>query len=183
MLNELIILARIKEGDIKAFEGIFRRYYSPLCWYATGITGEAEAAEEIVEQLFYVLWKDREKIQVFRSLKSYLYRAVRNEAVQYCEHREVKERYGSSLMSPDGDEFSSDPQRQMEYKELHALISRALGRLPARRRLIFNMHRMQGLKYAEIARSLSLSVKTVEAEMTKVLRTLRGEIDNYIRTK
>ena len=46
MLNELFILAKIREGDIKAFEEIFRRYYSPLCWYATGITGEMEAAEE-----------------------------------------------------------------------------------------------------------------------------------------
>ena len=54
MLNELFILAKIKEGDIKAFEEIFRCYYSPLCWYAAGITGEVEAAEEIVEELFYV---------------------------------------------------------------------------------------------------------------------------------
>ena len=54
MLNELFILTKIKEGDIKAFEEIFRRYYSPLCWYAAGITGEMEAAEEIVEELFYV---------------------------------------------------------------------------------------------------------------------------------
>ena len=54
-----MILARIKEGDIKAFEGIFRRYYSPLCWYAAGITGDTASAEEIVEELFYVLWKNR----------------------------------------------------------------------------------------------------------------------------
>lgn len=57
MLNELIILAKIKEGDIKAFEEIFRRYYSPLRWYAAGITGSMESAEEIVEELFYILWK------------------------------------------------------------------------------------------------------------------------------
>lgn len=67
MLNELFILTKIKEGDIKAFEEIFRRYYSPLCWYAAGITGEMEAAEEIVEELFYVFWKDREHLQIFQS--------------------------------------------------------------------------------------------------------------------
>ena len=94
MLNELMILARIKEGDIKAFEGIFRRYYSPLCWYAAGITGDTASAEEIVEELFYVLWKNRERLQVFQSVKSYLYRSVRNEAVQFCEHQEVKELSG-----------------------------------------------------------------------------------------
>ena len=52
MLDELMILARIKEGDIKAFEEVFHRYYSPLCWYAAGITGDTASAEEIVEELF-----------------------------------------------------------------------------------------------------------------------------------
>lgn len=50
MLNDLLTLARIREGDIKAFEDVFRRYYSPLCWYAMSITGSMEAAEEIVEE-------------------------------------------------------------------------------------------------------------------------------------
>ncbi len=183
MLNELIILAKIKEGDIKAFEEIFRRYYSPLRWYAAGITGSMESAEEIVEELFYILWKNREQLQVFQSVKSYLYRAVRNEAVQYCEHQAVKERYCSSIQTELDGAYSPDPHRQMEYKELQALINHTLDKLPSRRRRIFKMHRMQGMKYSEIALSLSLSVKTVEAEMTKVLRTLRNEVDNYIQTK
>ena len=183
MLNELIILAKIKEGDIKAFEEIFRRYYSPLCWYAAGTTGTVESAEEIVEELFYVLWKNRADLQVFQSVKSYLYRSVRNEAVQYCEHQEVKERYRASVMKGEEPGDSSDPHCQMEYQELQNLIQYTLGKLPQRRRQIFEMHRMKGMKYAEIAASLSLSVKTIEAEMTKTLRVLRNEIDNYIQTK
>ena len=113
-----MILARIKEGDIKAFEGIFRRYYSPLCWYAAGITGDTASAEEIVEELFYVLWKNRERLQVFQSVKSYLYRSVRNEAVQFCEHQEVKERYRASVRTESGPGYSSDPHAHLEYEEL-----------------------------------------------------------------
>ena len=183
MLNELFILTKIKEGDIKAFEEIFRRYYSPLCWYATGITGEMEAAEEIVEELFYVFWKDREHLQIFQSIKSYLYRATRNEALQYCQHREVRERYREYVLADNVSEQVSDPHRQLEYEELQEVIRHTLDKLPGRRLRIFEMHRMEGKKYAEIASSLSLSVKTVEAEMTKALRTLRNEIDNYILTK
>ena len=67
MLNDLLTLARIREGDIKAFEDVFRRYYSPLCWYAMSITGSMEAAEEIVEELFYGFWRDRERLPLFRS--------------------------------------------------------------------------------------------------------------------
>lgn len=111
MLDELMILTRIKEGDIKAFEGIFRRYYSPLCWYAAGITGDTASAEEIVEELFYVLWKNRERLQVFQSVKSYLYRSVRNEAVQFCEHQEVKERYRASVRTESGRAIRPTPTR------------------------------------------------------------------------
>jgi len=55
MLNDLFVLKRIKEGDIKAFENIFKQYYSPLCLYAASLTGRMDAAEEIVQELFYVI--------------------------------------------------------------------------------------------------------------------------------
>ena len=183
MLNELLILTKIKAGDIKAFEELFRRYYFPLCCYAAGITGRMEVAEEIVEELFYVLWKDREQLQIFQSVKNYLYRATRNQSIQYCEHEEVKERYRESVLTASSSEQVTDPHQQMEYEELQKLINNTLEKLPERRMQIFKMHRTEGKKYAEIAVQLSLSVKTVEAEMTKTLRTLRKEIENYIQMK
>lgn len=184
MLNDLFVLAQLKEGNVKVFEALFRQHYSPLCLYAAGITGSVEAGEEIVEELFYVFWKDREKLQLFHSIKSYLYGAVRNEALQYCEHREVRNRHRDKVLadSGSGTAASSDPQEQLEYEELQALVNRTLAKLPQRRLRIFQLHRMGGKKYAEIAALLSLSVKTVEAEMTKALKVLRKEIENYIQT-
>lgn len=87
-----------------------------------------------------------------------------------------------SVRSP-GRAIRPTPHAHLEYEELQTLIRHTLDKQPRRRQQIFRMHRMEGKKYAEIALSLSLSVKTVEAEMTKVLRTLRNEIDNYIRTQ
>lgn len=182
MINDLFVLTKIKEGNVKAFEGIFRLYYSPLCLYAAGITGNRDVAEEIVQELFYVFWKEKEKLQVFRSIKSYLYGAVRNQALQYCEHLEVRNRYRETVLAGTPDGKPSDPQDQLEYKELETLIEKTLKKLPERRLRIFRMHRFEGKKYAEIASILSLSVKTVEAEMTKALQTLRKEIENYTQT-
>lgn len=88
---------KIKEGDIKAFESIFRLYYTPLCLYATSITGEQEVAEEIVQDLFYVFWKERESLPILRSIKNYLYGATRNRSLQYLEHREVRYRYRNTV--------------------------------------------------------------------------------------
>lgn len=180
MLNDLLILAKIREGDIKAFEDVFRRYYSPLCWYAMSITGSMEAAEEIVEELFYGFWKNRESLPIFRSMKSYLYAAVRNQSFQYCEHQEVRNRYREFVLSGEDQAQDASPQEQMEYSELKRLIDITLTGMPERRLRIFRMHRVEGKKYTEIASQLSLSVKTVEAEMTKALKTLRKEIENYI---
>ncbi|MEG0518797.1 MAG: RNA polymerase sigma-70 factor [Bacteroidales bacterium] len=182
MLNDMFVLAKIKEGDIKAFEELFRLYYSPLCWYVTGITGNVDAAQEIVDELFYTLWKRRKEIQVFHSVKSYLYGAVRNEAFAYCEHLQVRNRYRDKVLAAGDKRMNSTPQEQMEYEELQRLIHKILGQLPQRRFTIFKMHRMDGKKYAEIASALSLSVKTVEAEMTKTLKILRTEIEKYIHT-
>ena len=161
MLNDLLTLTKIREGDIKAFEDVFRRYYSPLCWYAMSITGSMEAAEEIVEELFYGFWRDRERLPLFRSMKSYLYIAVRNQSFQYCEHLEVRNKYREFVLSRKGRTQDSSPQEEIEYQELRHLIDTTLARMPERRLRIFRMHRMEGKKYAEIASQLSLSVKTV----------------------
>lgn len=177
---DLLILKKIKEGDIKAFESIFKLYYSPLCLYATSIIGQEEVAEEIVQDLFYIFWKEKESLPILRSIKNYLYGAVRNRSLQYLEHRQVRYRYQQTVMAEESPETESyTPQDQLEYKELQNLINRALGKLPERRLRIFQMHRFEGKKYTEIAIQLSLSVKTVEAEMTKALYTLRKEIENY----
>ena len=167
-MKDLLTLTKIKNGDVKAFEQVFRLYYMPLCMFAASITGRMDIAEEIVQELFYVFWKERERLQLFHTIKSYLYGAVRNQSLQYWEHQ-------------DKDDTPDDPQEQIEYKELEALINRTLEKLPERRLRIFRMHRFEGKKYAEIASSLSLSVKTVEAEMTKALRTLRDELEIYMK--
>ena len=133
MLNDLLTLARIREGDIKAFEDVFRRYYSPLCWYAMSITGSMEAAEEIVEELFYGFWRDRERLPLFRSMKSYLYIAVRNQSFQYCEHQEVRNKYREFVLSRKGRTQDSNPQEEMEYQELRHLINDSLQHTSIRR--------------------------------------------------
>jgi RNA polymerase sigma-70 factor (ECF subfamily) len=182
MLDQLFIVSKIKEGDVHAFESLFRLYYSPLCLYAAGITGRMDVSEEIVQDLFYVFWKEREKLPVLQSVRNYLYGSVRNLSLHYCEHREIVERHRQRVAAEGDGLNGADPQRLLEYKELESLINSTLRKLPERCLRIFRMHRFEGKKYAEIASALSLSVKTVEMEMSKALRALRKEIENYTHT-
>lgn len=179
MLNDLLILKQIREGNIKAFEAVFRLYYSPLCLYAGSITGRREIAEEIVQELFYICWKERENLHLFCSLKSYLYKAARNRSLQYLEHRAVCSRHEETVQQTAASSSSPSPEEELEYKELKKIVAGAFEQMPPRRKQIFLMHRSEGMKYAEIAVRLGLSVKTVEAEMTKVLQRLRKEIEQY----
>ncbi len=182
MLNDLLILTKIREGDIKTFEEVFRLYYAPLCLYASCIVSGKDAAEEIVQELFYVLWRDKEKLQVIYSLKNYLYGAVRKESLQYLEHEEIKRRYQDAMvLKEDNSKVSRSAEHELEFEELQELITDTLKELPLRRSTIFKMHRFEGKKYETIASSLGLSVKTVEAEMSKALKTLKNKVELYFK--
>lgn len=108
-MKDLLTLTKIKNGDVKAFEQVFRLYYMPLCMFAASITGRMDIAEEIVQELFYVFWKERERLQLFHTIKSYLYGAVRNQSLQYWEHQDVRNRYRDAILShPDKDDTPDD---------------------------------------------------------------------------
>ncbi len=180
MLDDLFILKKVKEGDIKAFEQLFRFYYTPLCLYASGITGRRDVAEEIIQELFYKLWKERASWQIFHSVKSYLYGAVRNQSLQYCEQEAVRAQYRDHISALPEESPEASPLEELENRELEQAIERTLNGLPERRKKIFQMHRWQGMKYKDIADALAISIKTVEAEMTKTHQLLRKEIERYI---
>ena len=174
MSINLLIFKKIKEGNIKAFETLFRSYYEPLCRYAYQFVENMDNAEEIVQDLFYVIWKDRDKLQVITSVKGYLYRSVKNKSLQYLEKLRVRDNY-VNMYNENSMAESVSPQEELEYKELELLIDRTLYSLPDRRQRIFRMNRVEGKKYIEIANELNISVKTVEAEISKALRELRDK--------
>ncbi len=177
-MNDFVLYTKVREGDIRAYETLFRRYYEPLCLYCNKIVGSMDTAEEIVQELFYTLWKDRSNLRIILSVKSYLYGAVRNQSLQYFEHLQVRERYFHKIASGQFQESSphDSPQDILEYKELEHRLEVALEGLPKRRRDIFRMNRFEGKKYEQIAHEMSLSVKTIEAEISKALQVLRKVI-------
>lgn len=179
MLNDIFVLKKIKEGDIKSFENVFKLYYSGLMIYSFSITGRKDVAEEIVQDVFYKIWKDKENIQILHSIKSYLYGAVRKQSFQYCERQEVQERYRQKILSAEQNTHEENPEERFLIGELEEIINNTLKKMPLRRQQIFRMHRFNGKKYKEIADELSLSVKTIEAEMTKAYQALKNEIEKY----
>lgn len=175
MIRDKDIIGRIRKGDIKQFESLFRSSYVSLVKYSKKLIKDQDTAEEIVQELFFRLWQDREKIKIESSLNGYLFRAVHNRCLHYFEHLKVVERHAQEMTS-DTFDTTEDPADVLQYKELQTRIARILERLPERCGKIFMMNRFEGFRYSEIAEKLSVSVKTVEANMGKALKEFRREL-------
>lgn len=169
------IFERIRKGDIEQFESLFRSFYASLVNYTKTFLKDTDTAEEIVQDLFYVLWRDRKKLNITTSTKGYLFRAVYNKSMHYIEHRKVVQEYTKKTKTKISIDMD-DPVEILKYKELHEKIAVIIAKLPERCARIFCMSRFEGLKYAEIADKLSISIKTVEANMGKALKEFRNEL-------
>jgi RNA polymerase sigma-70 factor (ECF subfamily) len=178
VLKEQQQLRKIRKGDITAFEALFHQYYNGLCGYAESLLGLKEVAEEVVQDVFFNIWKNRETLLIRHSLKSYLYRSAYNNSMMYLRKMR-RELFMDDLSRPEAMMDDPDPSQILQLDEVSTLIARTLDGLPERTREIFRLNRQEGLKYREIAIKLSISEKTVEANMGKALKALRSNMEKY----
>lgn len=169
----------LKEGDETAFEMIFKSHYDPLCNYAYTFLLDRDEAEEVVQDTFLTIWEKKEGITIETSLKSYLYRAVRNSCLNAIKHAKVKKKHAEETLFTSNATHESVSQSVIS-SELDQKIGDALMALPEQCRLVFKMSRFEDLKYAEIAKQLNISVKTVENQIGKALKIMREQLKEYL---
>jgi RNA polymerase sigma-70 factor (ECF subfamily) len=177
-VDERDLLARIRQGDEGAFDAIFRAHYPPLVSVAERMLRSRAVAEEIVQDVMLELWRRRESLPIEESLRAYLFRATRNRALNHLRHRRV-ERLGEPHAAGATVDSPAAPVALVEA-EIDAALRDAVADLPERCREVFELSRVHGLRYAEIAGTLGISVKTVEAQMGKALRMLRERLAAWL---
>ena len=175
MIRDTEIARRVRNGDAGQFESLFRSSYVSLVRCARTMIKDHDTAEEIVQDLFFRLWQDKENLKIESSLNGYLFRSVHNRCLHIIEHNRVIARHAEEI-SYNQSENQESPSDILNYKELQEKIARIIEKLPERCGKIFTMSRFEGLKYNEIAEKLSVSVKTVEANMGKALKEFRKEL-------
>ncbi|HCC71073.1 MAG TPA: RNA polymerase sigma-70 factor [Bacteroidales bacterium] len=175
MVTDRDIIRRIRNGDINQFENLFHSSYNALVNYARTILKDTDTSEEIVQELFYVLWRDRKKIMINSSLNGYLFRSVYNRCMHFIDHKKIVLKHENEIKGSEQKSYL-DPVDEINYTDLHEKVARIIEKLPERCARIFCMSRFEGLKYTEIAEQLSISVKTVEANMGKALKEFRKEL-------
>lgn len=182
--NKLSDKASISENPARIttradFEVLFKAHYSVLCAYANGFLRDQDASEEVVQEVMFRIWTSRETLIIDSSLKSYLFRAVRNRCMNVIKHLHVRDEYRSFRETQTAVNQRSQ-EDEMIYSELEEKIRKAIDNLPIERRKVFILSRYDGLTYGEIAKELNISLKTVENQIGKALKTLREELHDYL---
>lgn len=176
-MNEKELIELFRQGDEKSFKTLFYVHYNSLCAYAHSLVKDGDEAEELVQDLFCYIWEKRAQMNIEGSVKAYLTRSVRNRAFNWFRHEKVKSVYAKEL--PDLTD-SNHGIVELEISELEHKLKASLAKLPELSLKIFNMSREESRTYTEIAEKLGISVKTVEAHITKVLKQLRLDLGEYL---
>lgn len=157
---------------------MFREHYIALSHFARKYLGDLDTGKEIVHHVFFHIWESRTDFDFDKPAKSYLFTSVYNRCMNYL--RDQKKFTSAPESFAEEITEATTYTDQLEVAELEASIQSAIAKLPEKCREVFMLNRFEGKKYAEIAEMLHISVKTVEAQMSKALKILREELKEFI---
>ncbi|MEM6723141.1 MAG: RNA polymerase sigma-70 factor [Bacteroidota bacterium] len=171
------LLDLLQQDSRKAIDLLFQRDYEYLCRIAYRVLKDTNRSEDIVQDVFFELWKKRETIQIKSSIKAYLRRAVINKTLNFIRDQKIRMDDDSSLQYLDNKE---NIQHNLEASEMQIRIEAALEELPPKCKMVFMLSRYEQLSYQEIADKLEISTKTVENHISKALKRLRIALKPYM---
>ncbi|MDO5973788.1 RNA polymerase sigma factor [Flavivirga jejuensis] len=161
----------IKKGNRKAFKILFERYYKKLLDYSVTYTHDLHETEDIVQQTFIILWKNRLKINTEKSIKSYLYRITYNTYIDIYRKQKKRDAFFNELKEQALRERIAEDPEALEKRIIK--LKNIIETLPEQCKQILYMNKFQGLKYKEISEQLDISVKTVESHMYTAYKKIR----------
>ena len=162
--------------DLQKFEALFQSLYSPLCLSAYRLVQDEHTAEDIVQDVFCTLWRRKAELEI-ENFEGYLFRSVYNSSLNFLKKHKA---LSSEAIVIEMNQKEVVHDISAETKETAARIHRAIDSLPTACRTVFILSRHEGLSNKEIAETLNISIKTVENQMTKALRTLKQALTGVI---
>jgi RNA polymerase sigma-70 factor (ECF subfamily) len=175
-ITDIELTALLRKGDHAAFEELHGRHFQTLIRAAWNVLKDREACMDVVQEVFVWFWEHREQHQL-RSVKAYLLMAVKYQVANTIRSGKVR---GNFLDRAAAQELKySLNAESTELQELKAFIKNITDQLPERCREVYQLSRGEHLTNREIARKMHISEKTVEAQLTKALKTLRTQMGNF----
>lgn len=179
MHDEKLLLKQLQQGDEKAFTSLFRKYYRDLVMFAGSYLPEKDACEDIVQTVFVNVWDKRKDWNYEASFRSFLLTSVKNSCLDELRHRKVITKHQQNYEVL-GNSMSVSTEQHVLYSELKSHLDRALSLLPEKQREVFEMSRLHGTRYKDIARQLNISERTVEDRIAKTMQSLVNYLKDYL---
>ena len=161
----------LRDGSHEAFERVFHAFWGRVKAFIFGYVKSDADAEELAEEVFVGLWVGRERLDPARSLSSYLHTVARNAALNFLRHKLVR----SGTPTP-SEESAITGEEELIARETALLIEMAVEKMPAQRREIYRLSRIEGLKNDEIAARLGTTKSNVESHLSLALKDIRKVI-------
>jgi len=179
------ILIRLKNGDELAYKYLYDQYYSKLCRVANFYVNDTFVSENLVGDLIFAIWENREKLEIIESLNSYLFTSIRNRCFNYLKQAHVKREVSFAKVQETQFFYSMHSENDLPVgilieRELEDKIEQSIDHLPLQTKKVFQLKRTEDLSYAEISSQLNISVNTVKYHMKSALQTLRIELATYL---
>ncbi len=156
------------------FKRVFDQLYNPLCNFSATILNDEAGAEDVVQEVFVKLWNKREELDVSGDFKSYVFQAVKNKSLEVLRKKKSDLRHLESAIQVAYVDRDTPIQRELDNYLLKEKLYNSLRQLPPKCREIFEMSKLEGLTYGEIADVMKISPKTVETQMSRAFKILRN---------
>lgn len=176
----------LRKGDERAFEAVFRAYYPRLCQFAKTYINDTSVSKNMAQDAFMRLWENRETLREGGSVIAYLLTLTRNCCLDYLKHLQVELKHSNKVAKNFSEsELNYQALKRLEidlldYTEIERIINTTLETLPPQCRQVFSMSRFENLSNSEISEKLDISVKAVEANITRALKIFKAELKDYI---
>lgn len=179
ILQEPNLIELLTSNPEAALKEMYNKYYTYLCYAVYKVLPDRNIAEDLVQEVFFEVWKKRDNININLSLGSYLKRAAVNKTLNYIRDRKIK--FEEEEAAPPIVDQEVRAQENMEANELQDRINEAIESLPEKCRIVFAMSRYEEMSYREISEKLGISIKTVENQISKALKILRERLSEYVQ--
>jgi RNA polymerase sigma-70 factor (ECF subfamily) len=171
-------------GDESSFERIYRFYYPKLNYFAQQYLLDSEIAKNIVHDVFTELWDKKGNLKQDTNLNAWLFTVTKNKSLKVISQLKSQRNYDSYLkirqLNANYKSLSDFDTSSFVFEELHAQVQESLNKLTPACRRVFEMSRFEDKKNREIAEELELSINTVEAQISKALKTLKNDLKDYL---
>jgi RNA polymerase sigma-70 factor (family 1) len=173
--NEQELLAQVAAGDEASFRSLVRFYHPRVFSHALTFTKSYPEAEEITQDIFLKVWQQRHLLPGIDSFRNFLYISGRNQIISAMRKQSMK----TGTAEEDPMEEILLPDQQYQYKEMYAIIMKAVEKLPPQQKAVFTLSRLEHLSHEQIAEKLNISKHAVNWHIVQALNALRNHLAQY----